>query len=227
MNQHWTRCLVRLHLDVVFSLGRSNSNECKTLGHGSEKCLRAVITHSDLQHLVFQKLSSLLARPLLSTSVLRRHPNCLATLALFHCVSGFVENKALQTALCRAGASAQSRWRLEHPVPPMDQHLKKTWTGGASWSRLSTGTTTSGRWAGLEKLRSQWFHRACPEACPTTDVCYHTDINGKQKYKNCNNNNNNNNMEYNWPSSECIVSMSVTNNKRSNNYRPNEKANSS
>lgn len=30
-------------------------------------------------------------------------------------------------------------------------------------------------------------------------------------------------MEYNWPSSECIVSMSVTDNKRSNNKRLNEK----
>lgn len=114
----------------------------------------------------------------------------------------------------------------------MDQHLKKTFflTGCASPntdlalepSQLCCGNELC--WLscpdGFGENAALIIKQSLSGGCPTTDVCYHTDINGEQnkKYKNCNNNNNNNNMEYNWPSSECIVSMSVTNNERSNNY---------
>ncbi|KAL7407568.1 hypothetical protein ABVT39_010254 [Epinephelus coioides] len=77
----------------------------------------------------------------------------------------------------------------------MDQHLKKTFTGCVCQSQLDTeNISTDSRAEMVLKNAALIVKQSLSGGCPTIDVCYHTDINGKQKIQNCNNNNNN--MEY-------------------------------
>lgn len=121
---------------------------------------------------------------------------------------------SLTDSLCQLGVSAQSGWSILYHW--WIKILKKI------FYRLPLPKPTQPNQDQLDDphamlvlRKSSSLNRACPEAVPlqmfvTILILMENNIqNG--------NNNNNNNMEYNWPSSECIVSMSVTDNKRSNN----------
>lgn len=75
----------------------------------------------------------------------------------------------------------------------MDQHLKKTFTRAGHPKANSTlepsllccGNELIGSGVSRLDLRDPVLivKQSLSGGCPTIDVCYHTDINGKQKYK--------------------------------------------